>query len=246
MRKQQSGFTLIELLIAMSVSAVISVLAYQSIAAMVSTEQQVSAHQKAMQKQQRALWWIEQDLIQMAPRAINDGLNGVLPAMSFRADLGLEFSRLASFMTPNSHNGLLRVGYQFQDETLYRLTWPVIDRVADTEPTRMPILNSVSQIVWRFLDQNNQWQTTWPPLQLASSQTTFTEQVLPKAVEIQIQLANGENIKRLLRGTDDVIANFSQTSELETESELQSLSQENATSNNTGTATPSIAGAITE
>jgi len=213
MRKQQSGFTLIELLIAMSVSAVISVLAYQSIAAMVSTEQQVSAHQKTMQKQQRALWWIEQDIVQMTPRAINDGLNGVLPAMSFRSDMGLEFSRLAGFMTPNSRNGLLRVGYRFQDDTLYRLTWPVMDRAGDTEPTLMPILKSVSQVGWRFLDQSNQWQSSWPPLQNASNQTTFSVQVLPKAVEIQIQLVNGEKLKRLLRGTDGVIADFSQASE---------------------------------
>ena len=230
MRKQQSGFTLIELLIAMSVSAVIAVLAYQSIAEMVLTEQQVSAHQKAMQKQQRALWWIEQDLVQMAPRAINDGLNGVLPAMNFRADMGLEFSRLASFMTPNSRNGLLRVGYRFQDQTLYRLTWPVMDRVGDTEPTLMPILKKVSQVGWRFLDQSNQWQTSWPPLQgvsAGSDDNTFAVQALPKAVEIQIQLANGETLKRLLRGTDGVIADFSQT----TESQESSSESDNSASN---------------
>ena len=202
----QSGFTLIELLIAMAVSAVVAVLSYQSIASMVQVEQRVTEHQQDMQTLQRAIWWMEQDAIQVAPRAINDGMNGLDSALRFSSDNVLEFSRLANFMTPHSQNGLLRVAYQLQDKVLYRLVWPVMDRVADSEPKKMPILRNVQTINWRFLDQKNQWQAIWPPLNSDPNQTTL--QALPKLFEVTLVLQNGEKIQRLFRGTDGVLPDF--------------------------------------
>lgn len=190
----------------MAVSAVVAVLSYQSIASMVQVEQRVTEHQQAMQTLQRAIWWMEQDAIQVAPRAINDGMNGLDSAMRFGSDNVLEFSRLANFMTPNSQNGLLRVAYQLQDKVLYRLVWPVMDRVADSEPKKLPILRNVQSINWRFLDQKNQWQTIWPPLNSDPNQTTL--QALPKLLEVTLVLQNGEKIQRLFRGTDGVMPDF--------------------------------------
>lgn len=207
--RTQKGFTLLELLIAMSVSAVISVLAYQAIASMVATEQKVAQHQQATQTLQRVIWWMEQDLIQMTPRAINDGLNGVLPALQYREDIGLELSRLAGFMTPNARNGLLRVGYRLENNTLYRVTWPVVDRSAGTQPTEVVILQNIERIRWRFLDQSNQWQLSWPLTIGSGTDGQFAEQRLPKAVEVELWFTDGERIQRLFRGTDGVIAEFS-------------------------------------
>lgn len=190
----------------MAVSAVVALLSYQSIASMVKVEQSVSEHQLAMQKLQRAIWWMEQDVIQMAPRAINDGMNGRVPALKYSQDGVFELSRLANFMTPNSQNGLLRVGYSVEDGSLYRLVWPVMDRVADTQPNRLRILRDVERVEWRFMDQANQWQVMWPPI--ADTENTNHFALLPKLVEMQLTLKNGSKIRRLFRGTEGVMPMF--------------------------------------
>lgn len=209
----EKGFTLIELLVAMTVSAVIAVLSYQAIASMVQVEEGVTDHQKQMQKLQRAFWWLEQDLIQMTPRMVNDGMGGVLSALNYREDTGLELSRLANFMTPHSQNGVLRVGYQLEQKTFYRLLWPVMDRVADTEPKKIPVLEDVESWKVRLLDQSNNWQLNWPAIQLQGSADSGDEQsgsTLPKLIEISLTFADGQKVKRLFRGTDSVLPMFQQ------------------------------------
>lgn len=207
--KKQSGFTLIELLIAMAVSAIVAVLAYQTIATMVLSEEKITQNQTQMQKMQRAIWWLEQDVIQMTPRAVNDGRNGYLPALSYRQDLGFELTRIASYMSLTSSGGLVRVGYALQDKVLQRRVWPVVDRAVDSEPTIMPIMENLSSFEIRLLDQSGQWQQSWPLASAEQTDQPFAAlQSLPKAIEFRFRFENGEQLTRLIRGVDGVVTEF--------------------------------------
>lgn len=159
---RQQGFTLIELLLALGISAVIAVLSYQSINSMVTVKQSVKQNADELQELQRLVWHLQQDLVQLVPRAIQDQLGESLPALDYRADTGLELTRIAQFPTPNSTGGLLRVGYQIDNGSLYRLTWGELDRAQDTQVNRVKLLDEVSRFEVRFLDASDQWQTSWP------------------------------------------------------------------------------------
>ncbi|MBN2865072.1 MAG: type II secretion system minor pseudopilin GspJ [Thiotrichales bacterium] len=194
-QQAQRGFTLIELLIALSISSVISVIAYQTVSSVVQVQTRTEAHTEQMETLQRAMWWMEQDFIQLAPRSIQDGLGSVLPAFQYREDLGVELTRIAEFPTPYGSGGLIRVAYQLEDETLYRLVWPVVDRAPDTQPTRTPILTGVERFEIRLMNMQDQFVNIWPNESQALS-------ALPKLTEVRLQLAEMGEITRLFMGAE--------------------------------------------
>jgi len=200
-RQKQQGFTLIELLIAMSIAAVISLLAYQSIDSSVRTNQSLQQHQQDFRQLQSAWWWLEQDLTQLAPRAVNDGLGGTLPALNYRIDIPLEFSRFSVADSPlamSGRYGVIRIAYLLEDRQLIRLQWPVLDRAPDSQPSRRVLLEDIEQFAVRFLDENGQWQETWPPV---NQPVASVNNRLPKAVEVALTAQQGE-VKRLFAGVD--------------------------------------------
>lgn len=195
LRNTESGFTLIELLIALAISAVIAVLGYQAVSSVVSVQTRTEAHAAKMEQLQRAIWWMEQDLIQLAPRTIQDGLGATLPALQYRDDLGLEFTRIAEFPTPYGMGGLLRVAYQLDDGVLYRLVWPVLDRAPDTQPTRLPVLDGVQAFDVRLLNARNEHVTSWP-----GEQQPLTD--LPKLTEVHLKIEGMGEMTRLFMGAE--------------------------------------------
>lgn len=160
--ERQRGFTLIELLVALGVSAVIAVLAYQSINSMVNVKQSVEQHAKQTEKLQRAMWRMEQDFVQLVPRPILDELGSELPAFQYRQDTGLEFTRIAQYPTPNATGGLVRVSYQLEGEVLYRLTWPVLDRAQDTQPYKVALLDEIVSFEIELMNAQKSWVRDWP------------------------------------------------------------------------------------
>lgn len=205
-KKRQQGFTLIELLIALAISAIISALAYQAINGVVNVQTNVQTHSQRMESVQRAVWWLEQDLIQVTPREVRDGIGSSLSAYEYRTDLGLEFTRIAQLPTPRATGGLLRVGYQLKDETLYRLTWPVIDRAPDSKPRKMPILTGVKRFELRMLNSKNQWVTSWPSEgnvnvpSVGEGNSQPKKIPLPKMTEVMLELDDLGVLKRLFMG----------------------------------------------
>ncbi len=207
-RSRQAGFTLIELLIALAISAIISALAYQAINAVINTQTTVKQHSERMAEVQRALWWMEQDLIQLAPRGVQDGLGSILSAYEYRADLGLELTRIAELPTPRALGGLLRVGYQLNDDTLYRLTWSVMDRAPDSNVKRVAILTGVKRFELRLLNEKDQWVTSWPlevdltgvSRGLGEEDSGPKKMPLPKVTEVTIELDDLGVLKRLFMG----------------------------------------------
>ncbi|WP_178863909.1 type II secretion system minor pseudopilin GspJ [Thiomicrorhabdus cannonii] len=190
---RQRGFTLIELLIALAISAVISVMAYQAISQVVNLQTRTEAHAEQFEAVQRALWWLEQDVVQMAPRSARDGLGDMIPAFSYRQDLGLELTRIAQMPTPYGQGGLMRVGYQLEGDVLYRLVWPVMDRAPDSMPQRLAILHHVERFEVRLLNAANQFVNTWPD-------DNALPNSLPNIVELQLKLAGQGAITRLFMG----------------------------------------------
>lgn len=195
----QAGFTLIELLLAIAVSAVIAVLAYQSIDSAVRVSESHQQQQSAVSQLQRTIWWLEQDVMQMAPRPVLDELGSVLPAMQLRQD-GFEWTRIAIYPTPYSSGGLVRVRYELENQQLFRLSWSVLDRAPDSQPRRQLLLDEVDSMTIRLLDRNQFWFDFWP-----QPNRPFDE--LPSLVEIELELKGQGKLRRLLPGVDGRVMN---------------------------------------
>lgn len=193
--KRQAGFTLIELLIAVAISALIAVITYQAVNQAVTVKTVTDESVTRFESVQRAVWWMEQDFTQLAPRTVQDELGDAASAFLLTVDYGVEMTRIAVYPSPYGVAGLARVGYVLEGETLYRVAWPVLDRAPDSVAERMPILDKVKRFEIRALNANRQWQTVWPEQEQALTD-------LPIMTEVVLELDDLGEIRRLFPGVD--------------------------------------------
>src|SRR5688500_298019 len=157
------GFTLIELLIAVAVFAVMGAMAYGGLNAVLNASEHSRAQAEKLRSLQFAIRIIERDIALAANRPVRDLLGDPEPAMRSASDPLLTLTqagRRGASGQPRST--LQRVGYRFENGTLYRLTWTGLDGVSLADALRSKLLDNVESIELRFLDKENAWQTAWP------------------------------------------------------------------------------------
>ncbi len=194
--RRQHGFTLLELLVAITVFATMSVMAYGGLRNVIDNSGASEQALNRLKDVQTGVSAISRDLTQITHRDIRDEYGNVRGYLLTpqNPDLLIEFSR-------NGHRnpaGLLRsnlqrVAYQLQDNKLYRLHWPQMDRAPGVEAYKSEILDKVNTVDFRFLDDKQNWHNQWPPLNAGAEQPT----PLLSAIEISIELADWGEIKRL-------------------------------------------------
>lgn len=191
--KRQAGFTLIELLVAMGIAALIAVLAYQAVEQVVQLKAQAEVSAQALRAQQRALWKMEQDVLQMAPQGIRGPYGDPQPAMVLDAQ-GWRFSRVQRGLSPQGVRGIVRVGYRLQGDTLVREIWPVLNPDQDGQPHVQHLLAGVQRFeVWLWPSAEAAPQRDWPPL---DEEGVPRMTALPVAVRVRLQLKNGVVLER--------------------------------------------------
>lgn len=195
-----NGFTLIELLVAVTVFAVIAALASSGLNSVLNTAERSETQMERLAELQKAMNVLSRDIEQAIERPVRDSFGDRLPPFigSQPSNL-LEFSRTGRgnpTQAPRSH--IQRVGYRHEDNTLYRLSWAVLDRAQDSEPQESALLTGVTELEIRYLDNNREWQNQWPPLQLQQGAASG----LPHGVEITFAIDGLGRVPRLflLRG----------------------------------------------
>lgn len=192
---RQAGFTLLELIIALSLFALVSVMSYNGLLTVMAAHDQGRQAEEELGMLQTAMVILQRDIEHGLERPVRDQLGDALPPFyshSSAVNL-LEFTR-GGWGIPGLQlqSDVLRVGYRLSDGQLLRQNWPVLDRAHDTAVEEYAILENVQQLKFRFLGQDDQWHDYWP---LSGTET----QPLPRAVEIQLQLENWGDVRRLFR-----------------------------------------------
>lgn len=203
MRKAQKGFTLIELLVSVSIFAVLSVLAYGSLDYVVNTDAIASERMNRLSALQKSLLLVQADMEQMRPRPIRDLYGTQQPAMAtidnepYRK---LDWTRGGRQTWLNTQSSsLMRVAYGLKENKLLRYQWPVLDQAPDSEPLESALLDEVTALDFRFLDENKTWHNQWPPVDFSGS-TPSNPEKLPLAVEMTLELKDWGKITRLFHG----------------------------------------------
>lgn len=197
--ERQRGFTLIELLVTVAVFAIFSVLAIGGLTTYASQQALVREELEQLDRLQRAMRLMLNDITQSQPRCVRDemglGIEGAFLADG-RGEFLLRLTR-GGWRNPASlpRGTLQRVQYRLADDGLVREYWPVLDRILGQEPRSETLLEQIDDLRIDFLDEQDEWQRFWPPLQAAGG---LGCEARPRAVRLTFELPALGEIQRLV------------------------------------------------
>lgn len=194
--RRARGFTLLEVLVAVAIFAVVGVMAYGGLQAVLT--QQVLARDNAdrFREIQFAVQQLSRDFYQLNPRPVREELgDGHRNAMfaDARNRYPVEFTR-GGWSNPlgQPRAAVQRVAYLLEDGRLLRLHWFAPDHTLSEEPVEREILAGVRDFRMRFFGPNG-WLDEWPP---PLSNMDLAQ--LPIAVEFILELDDWGEIRRLI------------------------------------------------
>ncbi len=199
------GFTLLELMIAIAIFSVIASFVYAGLDIVLDSKQQTEQHLDRLSQLQLGLHLMQQDIEQAVERPIRDEFGDTQPAL--RSDgfssIALELTR-SGYANPMklTRSQLQRVGYQLEEKSLYRLSWPILDRVQDTTPHRQKLIDGIEKLGISFFDQDMKRHTSWPPQN--QSNPNQPPAALPKGVEVVIEIETMGALRRVFRGPQPI------------------------------------------
>jgi general secretion pathway protein J len=109
----------------------------------------------------------------------------------------LDLTRIGWSNTAGQQRSTLqRVSYGLVDDVLKRSYQVNVDAVQGNKPVLQDLFTGVKAIQLRYLDNNQTWQTEWPPQSVGSS--VEGQSVRPVAVELIIEFKDWGRIRRVI------------------------------------------------
>ncbi len=214
-----SGFTLIELLVALFIAAVMFAMGYGAINQALQSRGAIHRHQRDLVQLQTAMSIMEQDFVQLAPRPVRspDG-NSYLPClqgsplsgtsgMTSDASTGSDSSSPLLALTRSGWSNptglprteLERVAYVFDNGTLVREHWNVLDATLSSLPVKRNLLKHLRSVSFRYMQPTTRgWVDIWPSAGVAAqSMQDSYYRLRPMAVEVTLDTQEWGKITRI-------------------------------------------------
>jgi general secretion pathway protein J len=180
--RRAAGFTLLELLVALFIAAIMFAMGYGAINQALRSRGSIRQHQQSLVALETAMTVMEQDFVQLAPRPVRDPLGnddvpclqgGPMSDTSATADAadGSSASAPLVVLTRNGWSNptglqrseLERVAYVFDNGTLVREHWNVLDATLASTPVKRNLLKHLRSVSFRYMSPQHAWVETWPP-----------------------------------------------------------------------------------
>jgi general secretion pathway protein J len=200
-RPDSRGFSLMEMLVALAVFAALAAAAYGGLGEIARVRGALAERQDRFAAVVRAVSTFERDLRQAVSRPVRgNGRGQELPALIGAAD-SIELTRLG-FANPRAEprSNLERVAYVIDARKFMRARYAVLDRAPQTVPATAILFDNVDALRLRYLGSDGVWRDTWPPVDIPAGAPpgTLTTQLLPRAVEFRIDVADAGELRRLI------------------------------------------------
>lgn len=190
------GFTLVEALVALALFALIALVGYRGLSAVIDARGHLERSERRWRDLDRVFAMWRSDLEATVNRKAID--NFAQSEDAFKADFdpggasdaALWLTRLGAPGADGIPATPQRIGWRVRDQQLQRLTWPAPDRGPRSEPDVLTVLGDVSSLSLRYLwlsSTGPAWDTRWrSPVHTS----------LPRAVELSLDLVDGRHLVR--------------------------------------------------
>jgi general secretion pathway protein J len=226
-RREDAGFTLIEIMVAVAIAFLMATMGYGVINQAITTRAALKEKQARLLELETAVRVLEQDFVQLTPRPVRQpiGDEPSQPALQgsaagtqtsgFVSSLGggTSTSSSSSSGTPPlvsltrggwaNPNGLQRpaeqrVAYFFENGTLTREYWYVLDPTLSSTTARRDLLTKVKSVTFEYMDLTHSWQPQWPPATVVGAQALESNlRIRPIAVRATIDTEDFGKIVRV-------------------------------------------------
>jgi len=196
-RHSEGGFTLIETVVSMLLLAVMSVLSYQAVDAVLATNERSRQGLAEEASLQRAWQIIGRDIMHLRARPFVDGLGMREPAyVTDRSEFGVRFSRGGGPMVKSNPSGLRRVEYSInREQQLQRQSWAITQSPRQSEGSILILIDNVDEVVFEHLTKDFFYSPDWPPINETHSLSS-----LPKMIRVTITVDGLGESSRLFPG----------------------------------------------
>ena len=196
-RHSEGGFTLIETVVSMLLLAVMSVLSYQAVDAVLATNERSRQGLDEEASLQRAWQIIGRDIMHLRARPFVDGLGMREPAyVTDRSEFGVRFSRGGGPMVKSNPSGLRRVEYSInREQQLQRQSWAITQSPRQSEGSILILMDNVDEVVFEHLTKDFFYSPDWPPINETHSLSS-----LPKMIRVTITVDGLGESSRLFPG----------------------------------------------
>lgn len=195
----QRAFTLIEVLVSLAIFGILATFAYAALSQTILSSELLNERMDRLQAIQRAVGYLSQDFLQLAPRPVRQELGDSFePALL--ADAGTDFTLALThggWSNPAAlpRGTLQRSAYRIEDNKLVRYYWTVLDRTLSNEPVVVTLLDGVVSLSFRFLLDSGDWVEQWPTPAMPGP---LGYRQRPRAVEFVLTLEDEGEIRRLI------------------------------------------------
>ncbi len=202
-RQQKArGFTLIEVIIAMSIFAIVSLLAYTGLHSVMSSKIKTEVALERLKELQMAMHTITNDFQYLSNRQAHDELGTRLQKVTTQnSEQIIAFTR-SGWRNPANQvrSTLQRVVYTLdEDNNLIRTYWSHVDRADNERVNERVLIRNIETMELRFFDDQRQWHKDWPTANSLATTTPGETVNLPAAIEVILEMGDWGKIKRLIK-----------------------------------------------
>jgi len=196
MKPRPPGFTLVEALVALALFALVSLIGYRGLGALIDGRTHLEDSARRWQNLDRAFGLWRSDLEAAVDRkarnnfgVVEEGFLGDIDAGA-NQDASVWWTRLGAPGSGDLPGAPQRIGWRLRGQRIERLQWLAPDRGPRSEPAVLAVLDEVKTFSLRYLAlgaSGPAWDSRW-------REPAHTG--LPRAVEVTVDLLDGTHLVR--------------------------------------------------
>ena len=231
-KQRQSGFSLVELMVALAVFSIISAASFVGLNSAIRSYSFFVQESSDETRANIFIALITKDFLQIVPRIVRDSNGDYQPAFKLGGDYLVEFSRGGQPSIGQS-TGISRVAYKKEKKQIWRYTWPFLDNIRTTEPSKALVLDNVKSIKIEAIDESLRESKSWPKTISFDNQEYART---PQAIQVEVEVEGDGKLERFIPGVSSVYITKDSDTGSEEELELEKNSADEKIDDQSGDA----------